>query len=188
MKALICFGDSITAGWDGVSERPSLTDRLKSGLPGWVVRNAGVPGNNTNDALLRLQADVLNLAFDRVTVLFGANDASRHKGIPVEVFERNIARIVSAVSPEKTLLITPAPVNEAKQIKRTNQAIGTFAGRIRRIAAKTGCPLLDLNEAMQGETDYSRMLLEDGLHFTEAGYDFLARLIIEKIRQVEKTE
>ncbi|WKB36709.1 GDSL-type esterase/lipase family protein [Terrilactibacillus sp. S3-3] len=121
MKTLICFGDSITAGWDGVSEQPTLTNRLKNGLPGWTVHNAGVPGNNTNDALCRIREDVLNLAFDRVTVLFGANDASIHKGIPVDEFERNIASIAAAVSPKKTLLITPAPVNEFKQTNKTDE-------------------------------------------------------------------
>ncbi|WKB36710.1 hypothetical protein QS257_06930 [Terrilactibacillus sp. S3-3] len=53
------------------------------------------------------------------------------------------------------------------------------------MACKMGCPILDLNRAMLSEADYDRMLQEDGLHFTETGYDFLARLIIKKVEQID---
>jgi len=72
---LICFGDSLTSRTEG-HEQPLLTKKLQRKLGGnWGVLNAGVAGNNTFDALERLESGVLAHDPDFVTILFGANDA-----------------------------------------------------------------------------------------------------------------
>lgn len=80
MKTLVCFGDSITADdvfFDGI---PRLTPRLQVMFPDWKVVNAGVPGDNTFDALNRIEEDVILYKPDFVTVFLGTNDAvSFHK-------------------------------------------------------------------------------------------------------------
>ncbi|GGL42780.1 SGNH/GDSL hydrolase family protein [Sporolactobacillus putidus] len=184
-KRLICFGDSITAGWDGKREQPSLTRRLEKGL-GWLVRNAGVPGETTEQALARMDRDVLIHSYDRVTILFGANDSSFHKGIPLEKFADNVVIIAKACGPDKAILITPSPVIEEKQKgKRMNTRVALYADAVRRAAVETKSSLIDLHRFMLEESDYGPMLQEDGLHFSNAGYDLLSALIVREIKKAE---
>lgn len=44
-------------------------------FPNWKVVNAGVPGDNTFDALNRIEEDVILYKPDFVTVFLGTNDA-----------------------------------------------------------------------------------------------------------------
>ncbi|RYM02153.1 GDSL family lipase [Sporolactobacillus sp. THM7-7] len=188
MRQLICFGDSITAGWDGSRVRPALTKRLEKGLKGlWGVRNAGVPGDNTDQALARIRKDVLRHPYDRVAVLFGANDASFHKGLPIDSFRENLNVMIGEISPEKTILITPSPVIDTKQKgKRRNERIAAYAEVVRRAADKAGSPLIDLHARMTELHSYTKMLQKDGLHFTSLGYDLLSELIVTTITELEK--
>ncbi len=80
MNTLVCFGDSITADETFFDGTPRLTPRLQEMFPNWEVVNAGVPGDNTFDALHRIEEDVLSHKPDFVTVFLGTNDAvSFHK-------------------------------------------------------------------------------------------------------------
>ncbi|MDD9149448.1 GDSL-type esterase/lipase family protein [Sporolactobacillus sp. CQH2019] len=182
-KKLICFGDSITAGWDGSRERPALTRRLEKGLK-WLIRNAGVPGETTEQALTRIDKDVLSRNYNRVTILFGANDSSLHKGISLEKFMDNMTIMAKSCGSGRTILITPSPVIEERQKgKRTNGRISIYAEAVRRVAAETGSALVDLQRRMLEKADYRPMLQADGLHFSSAGYDFLSGLIIHEIEK-----
>ncbi|MHA7750746.1 GDSL-type esterase/lipase family protein [Paenibacillus chondroitinus] len=87
------FRDSITSRTEGY-DRPLLTIKLASKLgEEWEVINAGVPGNNTFDAIERIQTDVLSHNPDLVTVLFGANDAAHHKRVQLLDYKRNLTDI-----------------------------------------------------------------------------------------------
>ena len=55
MKTLVCFGDSITADEMFFNGTPRLTPRLREMFPNWNVVNAGIPGDNTFDALKGLK-------------------------------------------------------------------------------------------------------------------------------------
>lgn len=182
MQHLICFGDSITAGWNGTEDTPRLTDRLVRGL-NCSVRNAGVSGETTDQGLLRIGRDVLDVPSDKVTVLFGANDSSFHKGIPLTRFAGNLGRIVRLITSEKTILMTPSPVIDEKQIgKRTNERVALYAEAVRKCAYALAVPLIDLNREMAGQGNYEPLLSEDGLHFSDKGYDFLAGLMIDALK------
>jgi lysophospholipase L1-like esterase len=69
---IVCFGDSLTAGYGAEASQsyPSLLRRRVT-VP---VFNAGISGENTADALLRIQRDVLDRDPGLVIVEFGAND------------------------------------------------------------------------------------------------------------------
>lgn len=182
MQRLICFGDSITAGWNGREDTPRLTDRLALGL-NCSVRNAGVSGETTDQGLLRIDRDVLKVPCDKVTVLFGANDSSFHKGIPLARFSENLDRIVRLITPEKVILMTPSPVIDEKQIgKRTNERVARYAEAVRNCAHALAVPLIDLNREMAGKGSYESLLSEDGLHFSDKGYDFLSGLMTDKLK------
>jgi len=181
---LVLFGDSITARREG-HDRPLLTIKLEDKLRGnWEIINAGVPGNNTFDALDRIENDVLVHNPDFVTVLFGANDAALHKMVKLNDFERNLTDIVTAIIPEKTILISPAPVDEKIQHARTNAVLRQYAEGVRAISVSTGSHYIDLFTTMVGLQNLSEILKglrNDGLHFGELGYDYLSSMISNEL-------
>ncbi|MGH0429364.1 SGNH/GDSL hydrolase family protein [Bacillus hominis] len=187
MKTLVCFGDSITADETFFGGTPRLTPRLQEMFPNWKVVNAGVPGDNTFDALQRIEEDVLSHEPDFVTVFLGTNDAVSFAQVPLQVYKENLEKIVSAISPEKVLLISPAPVDEERQRNRTNEVLGQYADVVEEVAKETGSHFLNLYAEMIQEQDYKRFVEDDekdGLHFGIEGYEYLAKLISEKLKEV----
>ena len=181
MKRLICFGDSITAREVSDDGTDRLTPRLRNGLTNWDVINAGVSGNNSRDALHRVDRDVISQFPDLVTVLIGANDAATHKMIEQKEYESNLLIIVQKITPEKTVLISPPPVDEQRPRNRTNAVLQEYAHVVERVAMKTGSQFINLFSEMIQRPNFIDML-SDGLHFTQSGYDFLSQLIIREIK------
>src|SRR5699024_4795974 len=122
MLTLVCFGDSITARKEGLAT-PILTTKISEQLDDFNVINAGVSGDNTCDAINRIENDVIEYNPDFVTVLFGANDAAFHKMIGLETYKSNLYKVTHRIKPEKTILISPAPVDEKVQFARTNEVL-----------------------------------------------------------------
>lgn len=183
MKKLVCFGDSITARNEGAAN-PRLTSKLSEIFSDWQIINSGVCGNNTFDALNRIELDVLSHQPDCVIVFFGANDSAFHKMVPLEAFEANLRTIVEKIGSHKIILISPAPVNEVLQKARTNEVIKSYAKATQRVSNELNCSFIDLFTHMIQEKDYPSMLANsrnDGLHFGEGGYTFLVDLIAQKI-------
>ncbi|AIW84201.1 SGNH/GDSL hydrolase family protein [Bacillus mycoides] len=187
MKTLVCFGDSITADEMFFDGTPRLTPRLQEMFPNWKVVNAGVPGDNTFDALNRIEDDVLSHKPDFVTVFLGTNDAVSFSQVSLQVYKENLEKIVSMISPEKVLLISPAPVDEARQHNRTNEVLGQYADVVEEVAKETGRHFLNLYAEMIQEQHYKKFVEDDekdGLHFGPQGYEYLAKLICEKLKGI----
>lgn len=113
---LVAFGDSITKGVF-VEEKDNFCTIVGKKLQIKVV-NSGVPGNNTNQAKLRLDSDVLAFEPDLVTFEFGMNDhflidPTRHQVEP-EQFRENMISMVEKVKAfgAKTFILTIHPVIE----------------------------------------------------------------------------
>ena len=68
---LVCLGDSITQGDIGASYVRLLEKHLSP--PSWVVMNAGINGDLSNNALARLD-DVIAAQPSAITILIGTND------------------------------------------------------------------------------------------------------------------
>lgn len=184
MKTLVCFGDSITARELDENGRDRLTPRIAKEMPDWKVVNSGVSGNTTVDALLRIEEDVLALSPDFVTVLLGANDSAIHRNVDIELYEENLRKITSLIGPEKTLLISAAPVVESRQDARKNDTLQDFARVVERVAADTGAYYLNFFEKMIGHPGYEDFLTEDGLHFNYKGYEFLSHAVLTKLKSI----
>ncbi|MFT8392359.1 MAG: GDSL-type esterase/lipase family protein [Sporolactobacillus sp.] len=188
MRQIICFGDSLTAGWDGRKETRKLTERLEKLLRCAVI-NAGVPGETTRQALQRFDSEVMQPNKDAVTILFGSNDASFHKGIPIREFEENLLTIGERLAPIPFLLITPPPVIERLQIgKRKNTIITEYASVVRQVATRLHAPFVDFHQIMAAQPDRSRLLQADGLHLSDSGYNLLAQLISDSVKNIIKSE
>jgi acyl-CoA thioesterase-1 len=97
VPVLVCFGDSITAGY-GVDPGKSYPDDLQNDLDlrgyRYHVVNSGISGNTTKDGVDRLK-DVVALHPAIVIVEFGGNDGLR--GIPIADTRRNLSAIVSTL-------------------------------------------------------------------------------------------
>ncbi|AFU13981.1 Lipolytic protein G-D-S-L [Bacillus thuringiensis MC28] len=187
MKTLVCFGDSITADdvfFDGI---PRLTPRLQVMFPDWKVVNAGVPGDNTFNALNRIEEDVISYKPDFVTVFLGTNDAVSFSQVSLQVYKENLEKIVNQVSSDKVLLISPAPVDEERQHNRTNRVLSQYADVVKEVARETGSYFLNVFAEMIQEQDYKRFVEndeKDGLHFGPEGYEYVAKLIGEKLKGI----
>jgi acyl-CoA thioesterase-1 len=91
---LVCFGDSLTAGY-GTDLGESYPDDLQQLLDAhgykYRVLNAGISGDTTKDGLERI-ARVIARHPQFVVVEFGGNDGLR--GLPVEQAEANLSDII----------------------------------------------------------------------------------------------
>ncbi|QUG43071.1 SGNH/GDSL hydrolase family protein [Psychrobacillus sp. INOP01] len=187
MLEIICFGDSITARKEG-HPSPILTHKLTSKLPNYEFINAGVSGNTTEQAMFRFNKDVLSKRPDAVTVLFGANDSATHKFVDLDTFKRNISLFAKQIGPEKTILISPAPVDESLQPNRTNERMEQYALAVQEVAEETDSYFIDFFHVFYSQPNYKELLVgekNDGLHFGEAGYELLSDLIVQKVEEME---
>lgn len=195
MPTLVCLGDSITAKEKDSTGTVKLTPRLRQALPNWTVINSGVGGENTRGALNRLQTDVLDYHPNLVTVLLGTADASENKGIDIQEYKHNLTFIIEPITPQKTLIISSPPINQAylsarkKAFPQSNfLAIETLEQYVRvatKVANSTGSHFLDLWSEIQSQPNYSKFLkLKDGVHFNQQGYEFFAPILLEKIQSI----
>ena len=187
MLEVICFGDSITARKEGYSS-PLLTHKLSSKMPNYKFINAGVSGNTTEQAMFRFNKDVLSKRPDVVTVLFGANDSAIDKLVDIETFKRNISLFAKLIGPEKTILISPAPVDESLQRNRTNERLKQYAKVVQEVAEETNSYFIDFFQILYSNPNYKELLVgekNDGLHFGENCYELLTDLIVQKVGEME---
>jgi len=89
---LVAYGDSLVSGY-GVAAGEDTISRLGS-MIGVTVRNLGVSGNTSAQALARIET-VVSLKPDIVVVLVGGNDALR--GVPISETEANIGEILATL-------------------------------------------------------------------------------------------
>lgn len=187
MLEVICFGDSITARKEGYPS-PILTHKMSSKMPNYKFINAGVSGNTTEQAMFRFNKDVLSKRPDVVTVLFGANDSATDKLVDIDTFKRNISLFTKQIGPEKTILISPAPVDESLQRNRTNERLKQYAQVVQEVAEETNSYFIDFFQIVYSKPNYKELLVgekNDGLHFGEACYELLSGVIVEKIEDME---
>ncbi|MEK5217123.1 GDSL-type esterase/lipase family protein [Psychrobacillus sp. FSL H8-0487] len=187
MLEVICFGDSITARKEGYPS-PILTHKMSSKMPNYKFINAGVSGNTTEQAMFRFNKDVLSKRPDVVTVLFGANDSATDKLVDIDMFRRNISLFTKQIGPEKTILISPAPVDESLQSNRTNERLKQYAQVVQEVAEETNSYFIDFFQIVYSKPNYKELLVgekNDGLHFGEACYELLSGVIVEKIEDME---
>ena len=175
-KNIVCFGDSITAGYglDYGQSYPAALERLlvQRGYH-YEVKNQGVSGNTSKDAVARVRS-VIALHPEIVLVEFGGNDGLR--GIAPSITRANLDQVLTRLQAAhiQVLLIgiTLPPNYGADYIK-------AFDANFRELAAKHNVPL----KAMLYEGIYSLpgTIQADGIHPTAKGSELIAEHLLPQL-------
>lgn len=166
---IICFGNSITEGL-GASEGcdyPALLSK-KLGLP---VINAGVGGDTTEDAIRRLQSDVLEKNPKIVIIEFGGNDALK-KTVSMEKTFENLELIITRIQKRGALVLV---------LGIQPSLIGTsYKKRFIKIAKKHGTLVIpNIYDKILGKPD----MMSDHIHPSYKGYDLIAEQVYALLKQ-----
>lgn len=164
---IVCFGDSLTAGYGAGKDEdyPSVL-RAKVDLP---VINAGVGGNTTADALVRLEQDVLTHNPKIVIITLGANDFMRK--LPAEEVVRNMGTIIDRIQ-EKGAMVVWARVKAG--------LFGDAYGEdLKKLAREKRIILIpDILKGILFDPRYKY----DQIHPNGEGYRIMAERIYERVR------
>jgi acyl-CoA thioesterase-1 len=179
---IVCFGDSITGVYYHSGARRSWCDLLGVALakihPSAQVRmiNAGVSGNDTAAALMRMERDVLRHAPDLVVVMFGMNDV---RSQAVESFRRNLGDIVERVqrSGAEVILMTPNAIG-ADDIARPPARLLEYVQIVRALARERALPVVDIHSIyaaiLARDREAWERLMSDNIHPNMRGHKIFA--------------
>jgi acyl-CoA thioesterase-1 len=173
---LICFGDSLTAGF-GLEANQSYPELLQKELDKRSLRyrvvNMGISGETTQDGIARLPL-VLAEKPAVVVLEFGANDGLR--GQPVGNIEANLARMINALQGGGTRVILAGitlPPNYGQQYLQRFDAIYP------ELAAKYKIRLIPF--LLAGVAGNSALMQRDGLHPNAEGTRIVAQTVLKAI-------
>ena len=181
---IILLGDSITYHWP---------EETLPALPGALIVNRGIPGQNTTQMLLRFEDDVVALRPAAVVILAGTNDL-RSLGphpAPRDAVVGQIARNVTAMADIadarriRVILCTIPPVGPDQATGQRDPATILAANEwLRGFAAVRGHGFLDYHGALAGKDGLIRAAYtSDDLHLTPTGYQQLWALLATAARR-----
>jgi acyl-CoA thioesterase-1 len=176
---LVCFGDSITAGY-GLNPGQAYPDFLEKKLASqgylYRVRNEGTSGATTKDAVADLDR-ILQLHPEIVIVEFGGNDGLR--GLPLAQTERNLDQVVTTLEAShiKILLagITLPPNYGSDYIHQFEQVF-------RDLAAKHHAAFVPM--IYKDLIHVPGTIQEDGIHPTAKGSEILADTLVAGLKPI----
>lgn len=161
---IVCFGDSLTAGY-GLDPGQSYPDLLQKELDreGYRYRivNMGISGDTTQDGLARLS--MVLAEHPRIVILeFGANDGLR--GIPVSRAGNNLARMIEDVRQTGAQVVLAGmtlPPNYGPEY------VSHFTVMYTELAKRYRVPLIPF--LLAGVATQPSLMQQDGLHPNAAG-------------------
>jgi acyl-CoA thioesterase I len=176
---LVCFGDSITAGY-GLNPGQAYPDFLQKKLQSqgylYTVRNEGTSGATSKDAVADLHL-ILELHPEIVIVEFGGNDGLR--GLPLEQTQRNLDQVVTTLEAAhiKILLagITLPPNYGSDYIHQFEQVF-------RDLVAKHHAAFVPM--IYKDLIHVPGTIQEDGIHPTAKGSEILADTLLAGLKPI----
>ncbi len=123
-KNIICFGDSITAGYgaDPGEDYPAQLAKMVN----MQVINAGITADTSQDALKRIESDILDKNPLLVIVEFGGNDFM--KKIPLEETLKNTEEIIIRIQAGGAIVAVADVSN--------NMIMGNYRKEFKRLSKK----------------------------------------------------
>lgn len=171
MTTIVCIGDSITFG-----------QHLPFGVPAWPERigavGRGISGETTRQALERWPRDVQDNPADITVIQYGHNDANRwdtDAGLPrvsLAAFTANLEEMIDRCRAFHTrpVLCTPTPTRKNPDY---DDDVLAYACALISVAIKLDVQLVDVRDAFYRD-HLGELLLDDGLHLTDAGHALYA--------------
>jgi acyl-CoA thioesterase-1 len=174
---LICFGDSITAGY-GLAPGQSFPDALQRQLDAqhfhYKVVNQGTSGATTKDAVTLLPA-VLRLHPEVVIVEFGGNDGLR--GLPLTQTQHNLDQVLGALAAAHVKVLLAGitlPPNYGPDY------IASFDGVFRTLAAQHHVAFIPM--IYKDLIPVPGTIQADGIHPTAKGSEIIARTLLPALK------
>ncbi|HEX2060611.1 MAG TPA: arylesterase, partial [Thermoanaerobaculia bacterium] len=170
-STVIAFGDSLTAGV-GATAETNYPARLAA-LTGVEIVNAGVSGDTTEDALARIERDVLARDPRIVIVGLGGNDYLRR--MPIATTEANLRAIVRRVQGAGAMVVL---------LGFSFPSFGaSYADMYERVADDEECLLVE--DVLDGILNDPR-LKSDEIHPNAAGYALIAERIAQPFTKLKQ--
>lgn len=194
------LGDSITKGVRrGVTAEQTFAKSLEGTLTQngihATVNNVGIGGERTDQALQRLDKDVISHSPHVVTIMYGTNDGYIDPGksasrLPLDRYEANLREMIARLTAANVhpVLMT-APMFGEQHRKNglgedPNVRLAPYAEACRRVASDTNTPLVDHFAhwaAVQARKARLQDWTTDGCHPNPAGHAEMAHRIAQVV-------
>lgn len=172
---VVAVGDSITFGQHlaaGVSAWPDLVG----------AEGRGVCGETTRQALERWPRDVQADPADVTIIQYAHNDCNRWAtdfGLPrvsLDAFKANLIEMIERCRACGTtpVLCTATPVLHDEVYV---EDLLTYSCAVASVAVRWGVDLVDVRDAFYRHGNLPELLLDDGLHLSEAGHRLYAETV-----------
>jgi lysophospholipase L1-like esterase len=190
---ILFYGDSITDAGRNRDDLDSygagyvnlIAAGLLSRFPGWnlKVTNKGISGNRVFDLEERLEADVLALKPNIVSIMIGINDTWRRydSGVVSEAaeFQASYERIILTLSEElqaRIVICEPFLLPVPEDRKTWREDLDPRITAIRELAWKYNLPYLPLDGIFAAAATEAQAAywLPDGVHPSLAGHGLIA--------------
>jgi acyl-CoA thioesterase-1 len=168
-SSIIAFGDSLTAGY-GATKGDDYPSKL-SNMLGVAVLNAGVSGDTTEDALARLDENVLSRDPRVVLVGLGGNDFLR--SVPISTTETNLRTIIRRIQQAGAMVVVLG--------FRFPSLTASYEKMYERVASEEHC--LFIPDLLDGITS-DPSLKSDEIHPNGRGYQIMAERISGPARRL----
>ncbi len=185
---VVCFGDSVTGVYYHTGSRRAYTDMLGIALQQAAPQaniqmlNAGISGNTTQDALARIDRDVISHQPDLVTVMFGLNDMTR---VPLETYRENLKAIIHKCQAAGSEVILATPNNVITSGDRPTEKLIQYCDVIRQVGSELNIPVSDAYRELDAVREHAafdwRMLMSDAIHPNMAGHKRIATCLAQTI-------
>ena len=153
-------------------------------FPNIEILNRGVPGDRTDLALSRVQADVLQSNPDIVTIFFGTNDVTA-EGPNYQTFIANIKEMITLIGTQKCILITPGVTGPSLQDFYPNQKLSQYAQGLVTLAEELNVTCYDWH-SVATEYEASELLQSDDIHYSKKAYELLVQGLVPLIEVKNK--
>jgi len=199
---IVTLGDSITYGVrKGVPVDAIFASRIDKSLNAQGIScsvvNVGIGGERTDQALKRLDRDVLSLQPQVVVVMYGTNDSyvdvgKKQSRISADAYEKNLREIVSRLRASKVqpiLMTEPRWGDDAGKNglgEHPNVRLERYVERCRQVAKELKVPLIDnfstWTEAHDGGLDLSQWTTDE-CHPNSRGHQVIADSLLAVLRK-----
>lgn len=213
-NGIVMFGDSTTAQRPGAVQKvyaQRVAEALQGVASSLTVSNAGVGGNATDQALARINRDVLAHKPRIVVIQFGINDsaidvwknpAAMQPRVSLKEFEDNLRKMTARIREAQgtPILMTANPLRWTPKLKELygkapydvsrpdgfeSPTLARYNDVVRNLAAELRIPLIDVHKEFN-KHDVDKLLL-DGMHPNDAGHEIIARLLVPAIRDIRQS-